>query len=220
MFSWIKRLLKQPEPETGPDLNDAAEEAWADEKEKRMESMLGPMHDKVMHALIPYAIGGGLDLYYYPNHIEGVGIATQELTHAGPTGSNNKTLDAYEIVMFTRHALDLDQAKDDTTPFGQAHMNINAVLNAMAPYSEQATLNPNATCEFPSDMDRIGGKCLLLDEYAKEPVGERSFGLMVVIEVFRQEMYHAREHGGAELIQKLKDAGAYPYSDLDRDAVV
>jgi len=47
-----------------------------------MEAILGKEHDMVMHAMIPYAIGGGLDLYYFPNKIEGVAIATKELSES------------------------------------------------------------------------------------------------------------------------------------------
>jgi hypothetical protein len=47
-----------------------------------------------------------------------------------------------------------------------------------------------------------------------------ALGLMLIIEITREEMYHAMEHGGAELIQRLKDARAWPFSDLDRAPVV
>ncbi|MCH8828419.1 MAG: suppressor of fused domain protein, partial [Planctomycetes bacterium] len=89
----------------------------------------------------------------------------------------------------------------------------------MAPYSAQATLNPNETCEFPADMETLGGKCLIFDAYG-EPTGENpTFGMLVLIEVFRLEMEFARQHGGRELLEKLKQAGHYPYSDLDREPV-
>ncbi len=220
MFNLFRRLFGKPQAASKSDADDAAEEAWQNEKEKLLEEMLGPMHRMVMHAIIPYAIGGGLDLYYYPNHLEGVGIATQELTHAGPTGSNNDHFDAYELVIFTRHALDLEQAKDDSTPIGRAHQTMNAILNVVAPYSEQATLNPYETCEFPADMESVGGKCLIFDSYGQQETNGKRFGLLLLIEVFRSEMEFAREHGGASLLAKLKSAGAYPYSDLDREPVV
>lgn len=143
---------------------DADEEAWQrwyDHKSALMEKMLGKEHDMVMHAIIPYAIGGGLDVYYYPNGIPGTAIATKELSELPGEGSWNRVFQCYELVMFTKHSLDLDAAKDESTPFGRAHMTINAVLNRIAPYSAQATLNPNETCEFPADMPRVGGRCLI-----------------------------------------------------------
>jgi hypothetical protein len=119
---------------------------WYDRKSALMEGMLGKEHDMVMHAIIPYAIGGGLDLYYYPNGIRGTAIATKELTELPKQGSSNRAFKCYELVMFTRHPIDLDAAKDEETPFGKAHMTINSILNQIAPYSAQATLNPNETC--------------------------------------------------------------------------
>jgi hypothetical protein len=50
---------------TNPD-NDALAQTWYEHKTRLMEGSLGPEHDVVMHAIIPYAVGGALDLYYYP----------------------------------------------------------------------------------------------------------------------------------------------------------
>lgn len=216
MLGWLKRLFGKDET----DYSDPEEEAWQDEKDQIMDQMLGEMHDLVGHSLIPFFLGGSLHQYYFPNHIEGVGIATKELTSAGPEGASNKRYDAYELVMFTRHPLDPELSQDDATPFGKAQANINTLLNLIARYSEEAELNPNETCEFPEDMEEVGGKCLVFDGYAEQQVNGKTFGLLLIIEVFRAEMEYAREHGGGELIAKLKQAGAYPYSDLDRDPVV
>lgn len=192
---------------------------WYDHKSAMMEAALGKEHDMVMHAIIPYGIGGGLDLYYFPHGVPGVGVATKELCESPGEGASNDVLDLYELVMFTKHELSLDEAPEESTAFGQAHSNINAILNTMAPYSAQATLNPNETSEFPADMEKIGGKCFIFDAYG-EPTGNNpTFGMLVVIEVFRPEMDFAREHGGALLLEKLKQAGHYPYSDLDREPV-
>jgi hypothetical protein len=195
-------------------------EQWYDRKSSLMEQMLGKEYDRVMHAIIPYAIGGGLDLYYYPNGIPGTAVATKELTDAPGEGSSNAVFQCYELVMFTKHPVDLAAASDETTPFGRVHMSINAILNAIAPYSEQATLNPNETCEFPAEMERLGGRCLIFDGYPSYPQDEPAeFGLLALIEVFRSEIEFARKNGGAILLERLKEAGYYPYSDLDREPV-
>lgn len=52
---------------------------WYDDKTSMMVDVLGKEHDIVMHAIIPYAVGGGLDLYYFTNGIAGTAIATKEL---------------------------------------------------------------------------------------------------------------------------------------------
>jgi len=193
-------------------------EEWYEKKSAIMAEVLGEEHDLVMHAMIPYALGGGLDLYYFPNGIPGTAIATKELCDIPGEGSSNDLFNTYELVMFTRHPISLDDAGDESTPFGEAHETINAVLNCIARYSAEATLNPNDTCEFPEDMKVVGGKCLIFDAYGSD--GENvEFGLLAIIEVHRSEMDYAREHGGAELIAKLKDAGYYPYCDMERPAV-
>ena len=194
---------------------------WYDEKTALMERSLGPEHDIVMHAIIPYAIGGGLDLYYFPKSLKGTAIATKELSELPNEGSSNTVYRSYELVMFTKHQLRLELARDEATDFGKAHSTINSILNCVAPYSATATLNPNETCEFPEEMERIGGRCVIFDGYACHSEGlVEDFGLLAVIEVFRSEMEFARRKGGAKLIKRLKSKGHYPYSDLDRDPVM
>lgn len=200
------------------DDDDQLASEWYERKSAMMAEWLGAEHDMVMHAVFPYAMGGSLDLYYYPNGIEGTGIATKELSSLPDAGSSNDVFETFELVMFTRHALSLDDADDPSTPFGRAHQSINAVLNTVAPYSEEATLNPYETCEIPDEMEERDGRCLLFDAYA--PAGTAEFGLLLLVELHRSEMEFAREHGGEELISLLKSAGHYPYSDLDRPPVV
>ncbi|BDS05016.1 hypothetical protein NT6N_00560 [Oceaniferula spumae] len=222
MFKKILSLFGKNTPPPRPEIDEAEAQRWYDQKVEFLETHLGMQHDTVMHAIIPYSVDGGLDLYYFPNGIEGVGIATLELCESPYEGSSNEVFQLYEMVMFTRHAMDLDQAKNEQSKFGKTHSNINSILNVIAQYSAQATLNPNETCEFPEEMDHVGGKCLIFDAYPSDSAanGPHPFGIMTVIEIFRSEMDYARENGGAQLIQKLKDAGHYPYSDLDREPVV
>lgn len=200
------------------DSDEKLAQAWYDEKSALMVDVLGDEHDMVMHAMIPYVVGGGLDLYYFPNGITGTAIATKELCELPGVGSSNDVFEAYELVMFTRHALSLDDAHDPSTPFGRAHQSINAILNCIARYSAEATLNPNETCEFPADMETIGGKCLIFDSYDFDGA-QAEFGLLAIIEIHRSEMEYARSQGGKKLITRLKKAGYYPYSDLERPAV-
>lgn len=201
-----------------PDVDSDSSDEWYDYKSRFMESILGPEHDMVMHAMLPYGLGGSLDLYYYPNGIEGTGIATKELSDGPGEGSSNEQFETYEFVMFTRYPVSLDDVRKKHTPFGNVHASINAILNCMAPYSTQATLNAHDTCEFPADMERLGGRCLIFDSYKLEEPAP--FGLMLIMEVHRSEMEFARNIGCEQLIENLKAAGYYPYSDMEREPVV
>jgi hypothetical protein len=218
----LKRPFKRDKAKNPIDPHDGpAENAWHETKSEYLESLLGKEHNMVMHAIVPFSVGGALDLYYYPNGLPGTAIATKELVDRHGKGPSNRLYPAYELVMFTKHALNLDEAKDETTLFGAAHDNINRILNMIARYCTEATLNPKDTCEFPEEMEHVGGKCLIFDGYSpSDSAGPKGMGLLLIMEVFRSEMAFAIEQGSDSLLQMLKDAGHYPYSDLDRQPVV
>ncbi|MEM8783404.1 MAG: suppressor of fused domain protein [Planctomycetota bacterium] len=216
MFKRIFRWLGRHTDKLGVD--EATADAWYEEKHAFLVQRLGAEHDMVMHALIPFAVGGTLDLYYFPRGIPGTAIATKELSELPGEGPSNRDFDNYELVMFTRQPIDLDHARDEDHPFGRMHRNLNGVLNLIARYAATATLNPYETCEFPEDMEGVGGKCLIFDAYP-DSSGGRRLGLLAVIEIFRSEMEFKQEHGGQALLERLKEAGHYPYSDLDREPV-
>lgn len=193
---------------------------WYERKSAIMSRILGAEHNVVMHAMIPYSIGGPLDLYYYPAGMPGTGIATKELCELPGEGSRNRCFDCYELVMFTRHPLDLDAVMAGQTPIARAHRTISAILNATARFSAEVSLNPGDTCEFPADMDRVGGKCLVFDRYGSGQDDDAgTFGLLLVIEVFRSEMEFSRQTRSHALVGRLMSAGVYPYSELDREPV-
>ena len=101
---------------SNPDGNRLAEE-WYEHKSRLMVASLGEEHDFVMHAIFPYAVGGGLDLYYYPRGVPGTAVATKELSELPNQGSANDQYRSYELVMFTRQTLDMDAAKDEGSAF-------------------------------------------------------------------------------------------------------
>ena len=78
LIDWLKGRPSPP-----ADYDAAADEAWYGAKSAFLAEHLGPEHEMVMHALIPYAVGGNLDLYYFPDGIDGTAIATKELA-SGP----------------------------------------------------------------------------------------------------------------------------------------
>lgn len=193
-------------------------EKWYYEKTERMVEILGEEYDQVMHALFPYDVGGALDLYYFPYDIEGTGIATKELSGAPGEGPSNEIFGDYELVMFTRQTIDLDAIQDVNSDFGSIHKSISFILNRTARYSEIETINSKETCEIPPRDDQSESTFIILDDY-KNDREQPFFGLLLVMQIFRSEMEYARLHGGRDLIDKLKRAKAYPYSDLNRPAL-
>lgn len=194
-------------------------------KEEAMENILGEMYGLVGHAIIPFQVGGAVDMYYFPNAREGTAFATMELIESENKGPIPNRNGMYELVAFTRHKVDkqvgaMTGAKGD--PFDTIERRICGIFTMMGHYSYTAKLEPGETCEIPNDKG--DNTCLVFDEYAVDGqeilIAGKKFGLLVCIEVFRSEMEYAMEYGSAELFKKLKEAGCYPYSDLDRDPVV
>ena len=213
---WLKNIFGKKVAGVESSDHENLVKAWFDRKSALMEKVLGKEHSMVMHAFVPYAIGGNLALFYFPNGIPGTAIVTKELCELPNQGPSNALFSSYEFVMFTKHPLSLVDAKNGATTFGRAHLNIDAILNVMARYSQTAKLNPFETAEFPAGMEAVGGKCYarFSDDLAK------NFGLLAIIEVFRSEMEHAIKHGGQSLVKLLEEKGFFPYSDLNREAAV
>ncbi|MHB9295552.1 hypothetical protein PilKf_01298 [Pillotina sp. SPG140] len=196
-------------------------------KDKYMESVLGKEHEQVMHAIIPFFVGGTLDLYYFTNYCSGTIIATKELTNYKFNKPKNDSYDAYELIMVTKHKIDLESVKaenprEDT--FAYDHKFINIILNFVGNYSITTKLNPFETIEFPDDIENIGGKCLILDAFSEplcnKETRNKKIGLMLLIEIHRNEMEYAMQQKGRKLIKKLKEKGFYPYTGINRPSVI
>lgn len=189
-------------------------------KSKGLENILGKSHELVGHAIIPFEIGGAVDMYYYPNGIKGTGFATMELIQPDGTGPVPNRNGTYELVAFTRLSYTADTT--ETNPFNLIERRMCGVFTAIGNYSFEAKLEPGETLEIPEDG--TPNKCIVFDEYKPENrdflIGDRKHGLLLVIEVFQNEMEYAMANGSAELLEKLKAKGYYPYSDLDRPSVI
>jgi hypothetical protein len=215
LFGGQKKEEQTPEPEFSQEQYDKDYE----EKKEALESVLGKMYDMVGHAIIPFEIGGAVDMYYFPNHIQGTGFATMELLDPNGNGPKPNRLGTYELVAFTKESY--NENEETETAFNLIERRICGVFTTVGNYSFQAKLNPNETCEVPQDDEE--NRCLVFDNYQpvnkKFNIGNRQHHLLLCLEIFRSEMEFARKHGTEELFKKLKAAGHYPYSDLNREPI-
>jgi len=189
-------------------------------KTKALENLLGPMHNIVGHAIIPFTIGGAVDMYYFPNHIPGTGFATMELLDPDGNGPKSNRIGTYELVAFTQ--LTFNDGTDKENAFNLIERRICGIFTAIGNYSFQAILNPGDTVEVPNETDE--NICLIFDHYNPEEkefrIGERRHHLLLCLEVFRSEMEFARKNGSEKLLELMKANGIYPYSDLNRKPLV
>jgi len=218
MLNFIKNLFgKKNKPK---DFTQEEFEADYDLKTKGLEHVLGKMHDQVGHAIIPFAIGGAVDMYYFPNHVKGTGFATMELLEPDGSGPRPNRLGTYELVAFTKQ--NLEHSDDASAPFNLIERKVCHIFTVIGAYSREAVLNPNETCEVPNGEGQEN-TCVVFDLYKPGNtdfrIGDRAHHLLLCLQVFRSELAYSRTNGSAKLLQRLKEAGHYPYSDLDREPV-
>lgn len=220
-MSFFKKLFgsKEEPAHTKPSLTDEQHQSDYDQKVKGLEAILGNMHGIVRHAIIPFAVGGAVDMYYFPDHIKGTGFATMELLEPDGSGPLQNRLGTYELVAFTKHPI--SDIEGEGTAFNRIERQICGIFTKIGFFSRQAVLNPNETCEV-QNKEGEPNTCLVLDHYAPDKaftVGDRSHHLLLCLQVFRSEMEFARAAGTKALLAALKNEGHYPYSDLDRKPV-
>lgn len=185
-------------------------------KQQGLEQILGTMHNMVGHAVIPFYLGGNVDMYYFANHINGTGFATMELIDPNGNGPKPNRLGTYELVAFTRELYN-DNA-DPNTPFNLMQSSICNIFTAIGNYSFNATLNPNATYQAATEQGER--RYIIFDNYTPEnkqfKIGERNHHLLLCMDIFLSELEFAKLNGSSQLFNLLKKAGHYPYSDLNR----
>ncbi|MBC7848400.1 MAG: suppressor of fused domain protein [Chitinophagaceae bacterium] len=221
-MSFFKKLFgKQIKEEPIPQKEFSEEQHDRDyeEKKKGLEDVLGKMHGLVGHAIIPFEVGGAVDMYYFPNHLPGTGFATMELLDPEGNGPKRNRLGTYELVAFTKEPY--NENEEAQTPFNLIERRICGIFTVIGSFSTEAVLNPGETCEVP--VNGQDNRCLVFDNYAPEGkqfmIGDRKHHLLLCLEVLKSEMTFARKNGSAQLVDLLKQKGFYPYSDLDREPV-
>jgi hypothetical protein len=221
-MNFLKKIFGGQKKEAPMPEQEFSEEAYDkdyEEKVKGFETVLGKMHGMVGHAIIPFSIGGAVDMYYFTNHIPGTGFATMELLDPNGHGPKPNRLGTYELVAFTKEIYNESEAT--ATAFNLIERRICGIFTTIGNYSFDAVLNPNETCEVPAEDE--ANRCLVFNNYQPDgkafTVDNRKHHLLLCIEIFRSEMEFARKKGSAALFNLLKQKGFYPYSDLNREPV-
>jgi hypothetical protein len=220
-MGFLKKLFGKKEEPIMKEFTEEEYEKDYELKSEGLENVLGKMHQLVGHAIIPFAVGGAVDMYYFPNHIKGTGFATMELLDPDGNGPKKNRIGTYELVAFTKY--DYNTSEDTQTPFNLMERKACGFLTAIGMYASQAVLNPKETVEIPNGENEEN-TCLIFDLYEPDgkqfKVGTRTHHLLLCMQLFRSEMDYARANGSEQLFNLLKEKGYYPYSDLDRAPVL
>jgi hypothetical protein len=195
------------------------ESDFYEKKVKWISSLFGESHEGVYHAIIDYWMGGPVDMYMYPNHIPGMAFVTFDIASYCSKECKPNQLGYFEVAMFTR----LKHDDNEKSQFMKQMLRFRVIMTKTARYSTDAVLSPGNTMEIPLDEENKNIACVVIDYYPENNatiIENERLHLLTLIEIHRSEMEYAMANGSEFLFTRLKEAGYYPYSDLDRQPVV
>jgi hypothetical protein len=114
-------------------------------KQQGLERVLGKMHNMVGHSVVPFYMGGSVDLYYFLNHIQGTGFATMELLDLEGNGPLPSDFGTYELLAFTKEPY--NETANTQLPFNIIQKRIKQHLTAVGAYSYETVFKPGDTYE-------------------------------------------------------------------------
>lgn len=188
-----------PTPDEQP---DNWKETW-NAREAALTSVLGETDPMVLHAMMPFQLGGQADVVCFRKHLPGRVAATCELL--GEEGQIQNDLGTYELMIAHRD-------DDDWGP---------NVISRLARYTCDARLEPGHTMEIGDAVPKgstIAG--FLFCEYARFTYRGQDAGLLLCLGITADELDQCKAGQRGEVLAALKAANIYPYTDLSRGSVL
>jgi hypothetical protein len=173
--------------------------------EARIEGLspiFGEPDDYVMHSPVPLYLGGNADVLRFRNHCGGVAYVTADLT--GIEQPDEGQAEQFELVICHR-------SEDDWGP---------NIISQLAKYTLETRLNPFETMDIGSAIKKRSKiTAFLFVDYGKFNLLESQCGLLLCLGITAQELKLCREEKSRLVLEKIKNAGVYPFTDLKRDTV-
>jgi Suppressor of fused protein (SUFU) len=181
--------------------------AWWDARVAAIETILGPSHDMVGHAPVPFDmgadIGGAADIIYFKNHVKGVVSVTSELIGHDVQVQND--LGNYELMICHR----------DDEPWGAN------VIARLAYYTLKARLNPGETMDIGSAVPEGSTiRAFLFCNYGTFDVRGCRSGLLLCLGITEDELKACREGKREDVENAVKAANVFPFTDLFRKSAL
>lgn len=187
------------EPNEGS--HDDWEALW-DDRLAALESVLGPVEDKVYHAMVPFTIGGTADVVVFRDHVDGVVYVTADLI--GDEDSKPNAMGQYELMICV--------SEEDEWAC--------SLLSNLATYTREAVLSPYDTMSIggalPQPTEIVAFVYL---PYATLDVGGRKAGLLLCLGITQSEFDYIQENDIEDLVEALGQAGIFPRTDLKRSSM-
>jgi hypothetical protein len=180
---------------------DDWQRTW-DSRQATLEGVLGKSDGRVLHARMPFNLGGQADVLIFRDHLPGRIAATCELL--GEPSQKQNSLGTFELAV----------AEREDSDWGPT------MISHLARYTCERRVGLGNTMDlgnnFPTGSTMAG---LLFAGYKKfEYAGNRA-GLLLCVSITQDEITACRAGQTKEVFTALKAAAIYPYSDLFRKSV-
>lgn len=168
--------------------------------------ILGKPADKVLHAVIPFHLGGFADVLPFPEHVPGITYVTAEMS-GQDVGQRPSTLGNYELMICARQ--ELQEAGD--------------LISKLARYTCDAELEPGETMDVGTFFGDSTIRALLFTHPSEQSMhfeflGQR-YGLLLCVGITSEELAFKQARGSAGLLTLLKQHGVFPYTTPNRRSV-
>lgn len=186
---------------------EPARESWWDARVAALESLYGPADEMVGHAAAPFDLGadlgGGADVIYFKNHVDGVITVTSELI--GRDDQQLNSLGNYELAICTR----------SEAPWA------GALISRLAYYTLEAKLEPGNTMDIgPALPHGSSIAAFLFFDFGRFIVRGRSAGVLLCVGITADELQACYSGRRAEVENALRQAAVFPFTDLQRKTVL
>jgi len=181
----------------------SGEDDWAevwDARTAALERVLGSSRDQVLHAPVPFALGGHADIVVFPMQPLGVAYVTAELS-----GKPDASYADYELMICHR--------KDDS--WGPN------VISRLASYTQEAYIHVGDSMDIGSATPAGSTiEAFLFDNYGSFELFGETFQLRLCLGITKDELEFKLNAGAERLLTALKASGVYPFTDLQRSSVL
>jgi hypothetical protein len=174
-----------------------------EEQLSEYHALFGPSDGMVLHALIPLFLGGQADVLTFPSFPGGIAYVTEDLVEFSDDHSESHR--AQQIALCVR---------EPSTILANA-------LSSLGKYFYENLVNEGDTIGLGDDQPHdVSIRALIVWTYAHMTLRGRQIPIRMLTGITQDELDYRWTHGPHALIDKLRQARVYPFTDLHRRSVL
>ena len=182
---------------------DAWEATWV-ARQTALEKLFGPSADSVLHAVVPFHLGGQADVLVFKEHIVGAALyVTADLTGDDSGQVSNDVWEQYELAICVR--------AEDSGPA--------STISRLATYCLNTPVQPGETMDIePAVPQPSVIKAFLFADYGHFRLSGRRCGVLLCLGITGEELQRCFDLGSTVVLEELRSDVVYPFTDLRRES--